>query len=57
MMQEGIIIHAQKTLLLNIKLSTFLCINVCFLCMSLTLDGPLEEGLAGLTGGHAIVVA
>lgn len=22
-----------------------------------TLDGPLEEGLAGLTGGHAVVVS
>lgn len=26
------------------------------LCVLLTLDGPLEEGLAGLAGGHAIVV-
>ncbi len=38
-----------------------LCVCVCVcvraFCLSLTLDGPLEEGLAGLTGGHAIVVA
>lgn len=33
----------------------FLCI-IFFFSLSLTLDGPLEEGLAGLTRGHAIVV-
>lgn len=31
------------------------CVCVCVF-VSLTLNGSLEEGLAGLTGGHAIVV-
>ena len=37
----------------------FACTNVCFVCVCsrLTLDGPLEERLAGLAGRHAIVVA
>lgn len=30
---------------------------MCVFCLCLTLDGPLEEGLAGFTGGHTIVVA
>ena len=29
----------------------------CAFCLPLTLDGPLKEGLAGLTGGHTVVVA
>lgn len=32
----------------------FPCIN---LCVVHTLDGPLEEGLTRLAGGHAVVVA
>lgn len=30
---------------------------VLCVCLCLTLDGSLEEGLAGLAGGHTIVVA
>lgn len=32
----------------------FVCV---YISLSFTLDGPLEESLAGLTGSHAVVVA
>lgn len=39
-----------------LKLSVF--VKVCFIySASLTLDGPLKEGLTSFTRGHTIVVA
>lgn len=37
--------------------ATIVCFHCTNVCVVHTLDGPLEKGLAGLAGGHAVVVA